>query len=131
MTSRFLYILALLAPSAVAFAFSIMPALRAATATILFSLMPGTVQAPALDAGSPTEIRRKLQQYFTRFEIYIPLDDIVIKDPIASFSTRGVELNALACQGDSQVSVWVPYRFRLPFAGEVVWERCWIPKYGK
>ena len=117
-----------LIPSLVAAAWSIYPTVQVVVAIVAFDYFGLWTNPPKVTSLNGIGLQRIMQQYFSRFDIFIPLDDIVVRDSVASFSGRGLELNSQACNSDSKVSVWLPYRLRMPFVGEYIWEHCWIPQ---
>lgn len=66
--------------------------------------------------------QRKIQRHYLDYGIYIPIDDIIVN--------RGGDTNPSLIKmlertcGRSPIYIWVPIRFRVPLAGEKVFEWC-------
>lgn len=109
-------------PTFCAITWSLLPSFRAAI---------GVLTAPAISLGSneaaeELSIRRKLQKHFLKFDVYIPLEDIIVTKKDQKIADRTVFLMQKIC-GTGMIYVWVPLRMRLPIVGETVYDWCWKP----
>ena len=69
------------------------------------------------------EIRRSIQMRFLKFDVYIPLDDIIYLGDSQDLDRTLEQVMKTNC-GKEGFSVWLPIRLRFPFAGEKVIEWC-------
>ncbi|MBP9708747.1 MAG: hypothetical protein KBD78_14000 [Oligoflexales bacterium] len=76
------------------------------------------------------EFKRKIQQHFRHYQIYLPLEDIVVN---AQLNEKPDSFNLSTSlqenYGVSQVYLFVPLRFHLPFVGENVIEYVFKPQH--
>lgn len=75
---------------------------------------------------------RRIQKHFRKYEIFIPLDDIMYR-PVSPTYQEKLFLQLDQACGHGNVYVWVPMYFRFPLTGNKALEWCWIPqlKIGK
>ena len=90
------------------------------------------VNPSALNLVEParTEFRRQEQQYFLDFGVYIPLDDIMYVDQLASGGQRYAKALDRHCSGlkpGRGFAIWLPIKIKIPLIGERVSEWCWRP----
>jgi hypothetical protein len=69
------------------------------------------------------EIRRNIQMRFLKFDVYIPLDDIIFLGDNQDLDRTLEQVMKTNC-GKDGFSVWLPIKLRFPFAGEKVIEWC-------
>ena len=81
---------------------------------------------------SQLDFGRSIQKHFRKFDIYIPLDDIMYRPHSPTYQEKLFLQLDQAC-GHGNVYVWVPLYFRFPLKGNKALEWCWIPqlKIGK
>ena len=105
---RILLLMALFVSSIVLTAW---PSIKVIRAGIDFRL---DQRSETLINSSATEIEKKrlVQQHFSGYGVYIPLDDISV----------GLSMDSKCGQAD--LSVWLPLRFKIPLVGERVLEWC-------
>lgn len=71
---------------------------------------------------SEKEIKRAIQKHFLSHNIYIPTEDIVIRDTDSN-DLEILKLIAETC-GKADAYIWVPIKYRLPLIGEQTLEWC-------
>lgn len=118
--------LAVVLPILAALGWSAHPAFLAAWA--IFDAPPFAADASSSGPDEDPTLKRQIQRHFLRHYVYIPLDDIVAvsPDPIPANDTASLVMQK-AC-GRGRLFVWIPFKIRLPFAGEKVFEWCWKPQ---
>ena len=122
-----MFLLILLLPSIGVEVWTVLPALRAVAAA--YSITPVAMPSSPMDSVAWVDFRRQLQKHFSEYDLYIPLEDIIVQDP----ELVGPELPRFmrkAC-GDGLLYVWVPMKISVPIYGPVVWDWCWVPKVKK
>jgi len=100
------------------------PAFRAIAAA--YTITPVALPANKFDELSWLEFRRGMQKHFSSYDLYVPMDDIVVADPDV-VGPDLADLTRKAC-GDGRLFVWLPLKLRLPLYGAVVWDWCWVPR---
>lgn len=70
--------------------------------------------------------KRLVQQHFLKYGIYIPIDDITVKD--VGIEADSYQLMLQQSCGSGKLFVWVPLKFRLPLIGEKILEWCLVKK---
>lgn len=113
---------ALLIPTLLALIWSVAPSIRA----IVGVVTAPTLEAPQASANDELMIRRNLQKHFLKFNVYIPLEDIIFAKREQKSVDRTVFLMQKIC-GEGTMYVWVPLRTRTPIFGESVYDWCWKP----
>jgi hypothetical protein len=68
--------------------------------------------------------QRRIQQLYLKYGIYVPLDDIVIRQGENGPSPY-MALLEKAC-GRGQLYIWIPLKFQLPLIGERISEWCLV-----
>ena len=76
------------------------------------------------------EYKRKIQQHYRHYQIYLPLEDIVVNAQLNE-NPDSFKLSASLQEnyGASQVYLFIPLRFHLPFVGENVIEYVFKPQH--
>ena len=113
---------ALLIPTLLAVIWSVAPSIRA----IVGVITAPAIDAPITSANDELSIRRNLQKHFLKFDVYIPLEDIIFAKREQKSLDRTVFLMQKIC-GEGNMYVWVPLRTRTPIFGESVYDWCWKP----
>ena len=96
------------------------PAMKASIAS--YFLPKSLVFRNIQKASEPLIQKRALQKYYLSWDVYIPLDDIVISDE-RMIDHSLLKVLKSSC-GVGRVFVWVPLRFHIPILGEKVLECC-------
>ena len=106
---------------------SAQPAIQAVIAAYQFPEIHVTEEEYTDRAGFSVFISRQIQQHFRKYNIHIPLEDILLRPSQPSYQER-LFLLLDRSYGQGKVYTWIPLVFRFPFAGHKVLEWCWIPK---
>jgi hypothetical protein len=121
-----LFAAALVAPSLAAASWTTWPAATAGVALLTYA--PPALQEPEWDdVEKVLALRRETQRHFLRHGVYIPLEDIVAPMPHDLAAGPLALVMQKAC-GHGKLYIWIPFKFRLPVAGERVIEWCWKPQ---
>lgn len=115
-----------LAPIAGTVAWTFFPSFASLAAMVKLSSTPLQVSQHASSEDILT-VKRQIQRHFLEYSVYIPTEDIVLFEDAEQKNSRLETLMTKAC-GRSNLYVWVPFKFALPFYGEKVIEWCWKPK---
>jgi len=99
---------------------STQPAAKALIANFFFPLSI----ADSVSESESTSLasRRKIQQHYLGYGVYVPIDDIILDNGDESSSSQ-IKVLKNSC-GAGKIFVWVPLRFRFPIFGEKVMEWC-------
>jgi hypothetical protein len=120
------FAIALVAPTVAAALYSTWPAATAGLATLTYAA-PTLKDAEWDDGEKVLSMRREAQRHFLRHGIYIPMEDIVAPMPHDLAAGPLALVMQKAC-GRGRLYIWIPFKFRLPVAGERVIEWCWKPQ---
>lgn len=111
-----------IAPLMGAVLWSSYPALQATAGGLVLRQQFGSNPAEWWKKGD-VGLKRSIQQHFSSYETYIPVEDVHILDDGAQEQERLAFLLHRAC-GPGKLFVWVPLRFRIPVLGSRVFEWC-------
>lgn len=74
-------------------------------------------------------VRRRIQKHYLQYDIYMPLEDIIVPaDPAATSDKNRLTFLMRNVCGSAKIYVWVPIKIRVPGLGNMIWEWCWKPK---
>lgn len=73
------------------------------------------------------DVKRAIQRHFREYDIYLPLEDIMLRSKSSEFRQKIFLFLDKVC-GHANLYVWVPLKFSFPIIGNKVKEWCWIPK---
>jgi hypothetical protein len=103
-----------------------------------FAVFFATSRHPQISRSTPdlieparTEFKRGEQKFFLSYGIYVPLDDIMFTEQLATHGNKFTEVIERTCSGVSVgrgIAVWLPLKIKIPFFGERVSEWCWRPQ---
>ena len=114
-------------PFLLALTWSLYPGLKVYVASLLLPAFSYASKLDLEDLATREEISRQIQQHFHKFDLYVPLEDVVVlsanKDPEKALFFDNL---TKTCQ-DALIYVWLPFTVRLPFLGDVDWEWCKKP----
>lgn len=70
-------------------------------------------------------LKRDIQTYFRKYDIYIPLDSIYIPHPAQKSREEKIlfQLMRKFC-GQGTIYIWIPFRIDAPFIGRKTFESC-------
>ncbi|MEZ4743071.1 MAG: hypothetical protein R3B45_11590 [Bdellovibrionota bacterium] len=121
-----LQIVIMLLPMFGALWWSVQPALVSLLAATTLKIQPIS-QDEWNDSSIEPEIRRQVQFHFLRYKIYIPMEDIFIKNQVSKLEKKRASLLMTKACGHANLYVWLPLKFRIPFLGAKFMEWCWKP----
>jgi hypothetical protein len=106
-------------PVVISVIWTTLPSIEAAMGTIHVKFR---IKSLLEEARSGIEIKRAIQKQFLYYDVYIPIEDILLREEVASGEQK---LPGLIDRcGRGEVYVWVPYPVRLPILGEKLTEIC-------
>ena len=123
---RMALVFAFAVPPLAAALWSCWPSLQAMVASRRYTA-PRITEQDWRDGGKSTELRRQIQRHFLSYNVYIPLEDIVVTGDDGPEASELSLLMQKAC-GRGRLFVWIPLIFRFSITGEKVFEWCWKPQ---
>lgn len=124
--AHWLFLIISLGPLIASIGISFMPAASALWTALSFQTIY-VRDAETFSELDKQQIKSSIQNHFSKNNLYIPMQDIVIESKDLSDKNQVLSHMEKIC-GQGLVYVWVPLLLRLPFYGEKVFEWCWKPK---
>ncbi len=95
----------------------------------ILKFSPSRFQQKIIDhIDSPKVIKSFVQEHFRKYNVYIPMDDIIWISQVHKNNKLYWTILNNTCNYPDPLAVWVPFQLKIPILGKRFLEWCWTPK---